>query len=472
MSQELGAWLRAQRRARSWDAPQMARQLARAAGDRRDTLPSKECLLVYIRRWERGEVSVSERYQFLYCTAFGIELTDFGPDQPAGQPQPPPGGPPYPPGPPAAADRAPAAVATRSGDPSPAASLSRRYRDGEGSRGQPADPAEQMILAAAEESHDFGEWADTSNIGDATLEHYAAQVKRLARDYVHAAPLPLFIEAKRLRDRVFTKLQGHQQPDQTRDLYLVAARACGLLAWMSGDLSFYGAGETHAATAWVCAEQANHDGARAWVRTTQAKLAYWDGRFVESAQLAEDGLRYRCADSGRAMLALFRARALARLGRSSDAAAALAVAQTELEQAGPDEIGGLWSVDEARYHSLAGNAHMWRHDPDQVIAEGEQAIALFEATNSRERNYGAEAHTWLDQAQAHLQLQDLDGADAALRPVLALQPEMQYEPITQHLRQVERAISQPVFADAPKARELQEEIETSCRESIVNDLRP
>jgi hypothetical protein len=67
-------------------------------------------------------------------------------------------------------------------------------------------------------------------------------------------PLPLFLDAKRLRDRVFTKLQGHQRPDQTRDLYLVAARACGLLAWMSGDMSFHGAAETHAWTAWVCAE--------------------------------------------------------------------------------------------------------------------------------------------------------------------------------------------------------------------------
>src|SRR6266446_6622324 len=117
MSQELGAWLRAQRRARGWDVPQMARQLAKAAGDRRDTLPSKECLLVYIRRWERGEVRVSERYQFLYCKAFGIELTDFGPDKSAAQPHPAAMGSPDLPDP-SAGDRAPAAVALHSGDPS------------------------------------------------------------------------------------------------------------------------------------------------------------------------------------------------------------------------------------------------------------------------------------------------------------------------------------------------------------------
>ena len=57
----------------------MARQLARAAGGDRHKLPSQECLLVYIRRWERGNVGVSERYMLLYCAAFGIEPGQFGP---------------------------------------------------------------------------------------------------------------------------------------------------------------------------------------------------------------------------------------------------------------------------------------------------------------------------------------------------------------------------------------------------------
>jgi hypothetical protein len=78
-SAELGRWLREQRRTRGWDVPQMARRLAQAAGDDRHTLPSKECLLVYIRRWERGDTGVSERYRLLYCAAYSIEPTAFGP---------------------------------------------------------------------------------------------------------------------------------------------------------------------------------------------------------------------------------------------------------------------------------------------------------------------------------------------------------------------------------------------------------
>lgn len=150
---------------------------------------------------------------------------------------------------------------------------------------------------------------------------------------------------------------------------------------------------------------------------------------------------------------------------------ALTSARAGLESVGPDDVGGLWGLNQARYHHLAGSAHMWRRDPTQVLAETGQALELFEAADSRERNYGAEAHTRIDQAQAHLLLRDLDGANTTLRPVLALAPESRYEPLTQHLGQVRQALAQPEFRDAMLARDLQEEIEAYSRGSIVHDLR-
>jgi transcriptional regulator with XRE-family HTH domain len=80
----LGRWLRAERQARGWDVPKMARQLAHAAGDERHNLPSKECLLVYVRRWEHGTCGPSERYRMYFCRAFGIGLQEFGPAAAAG----------------------------------------------------------------------------------------------------------------------------------------------------------------------------------------------------------------------------------------------------------------------------------------------------------------------------------------------------------------------------------------------------
>jgi transcriptional regulator with XRE-family HTH domain len=469
MSQELSAWLRAQRRARGWDVPQMARQLARATGDQRGALPSKDCLLTYIRRWERGTVGVSERYRLLICTAFGIPLAHFGQDQPA-VPLPADTDSSGDPAELAIPGTAPAGAASHNVDlPGPPTRL-RRYRDDE-SHQRPADLAEQMI-AAAEESQDFGEWADTSNVGDATMEHYTAQVRGLARDYVHAPPLPLFLEAKRLRDRVFTELQGHQRLDQTGDLYVVAAQACGMLAWMSGDLAFQRAAQTHAWTAWVCAEQAGHDGARAWVRATQSKLAYWDGRYIESAQLATDGLRYACRGSVHTLLASQMARAFARVGRRDDAEGALGRASTEREKAsGDDEIGGAFGLSAAQYHYMAGSTHLWRNDPSQAISESALAIEIFSERPADQPHYGPEALTRIDQARAHLQGGDLGGAAAALRPVLDLLPDQRLELITQNLGIVRQELAASSLMTASMTRVLQEEIETYCRESIVNDLR-
>ena len=469
MADDLGLWLRQQRQSRGWSAAEMARKLqhaARANGD--TTLPGTAILTSYIRRWEHGTITPGERYQLRYCKALDIRPERFGPRSLQRRPLE------------AAPDSGVSVVdgpGLRSAPGSPGWSGEPgSYRDGEAPakdadlRWPPGAAPKSVMTAIAEESRDFGEWADTSNIGDATLEDYAAQVRQLARDYVHAAPYPLLLDARRLRDRVFARLRGHQPPSQTRDLYLLGAQVCGLLAWMSGDMNFYRAAGTHAWTAWVCAEHADHDGARAWVRVTQSKLAYWDARYLESAELAEDGLRYPSAGSGQVMLGLFRARALARLGRDDDAAGALAVARAGLGRAGPDEIGGLWGVSEARYHSMASNAHLWRRDPGQVLAEAREALRLFEATDSADRNYGAEAHTRVDQAQAHLLLSDLDGAGAALRPVLTLPPECRYEPITQELGHVRRALALPEFREAVIARELQDEIEAYCRDSIVHEL--
>jgi hypothetical protein len=476
MLDTLPAWLRQQRLARNWNIAEMGRQLHRAAKANNDhTVPGVAALAAYVRRWEKGKVGLTERYRLHYCTAFGIAPTDFGPPQLTHQTQD------------DLAVAEPGLVGVLSANRGAQQDADLPYWPGESTgyretrTGQNAvnranqqpqtdPPLSHLMVVLAEESLDFGEWADTSNIGDATLENYAAQVRRLAADYQYAQPYPLLVETKRLRDRVFAKLQGHQRPDQTRDLYLIAAQACGLLAWMSGDMSFYRAADAHAWTGWVCAEQADHDGVRTWIRATQSKLAYWGGRFIDSQQLAEDGLRYSSRDSGRAMVALFHARALARLGRDQDAASALGQARTGLERVGSDEVGGLWSVIPARFHSLASDIQVWRQDPTQVLAETGQALEQFEAIGPRERNYGAVIHTRINQAQAHLLLQDLDGADAALRPVLTLAPENRYEPIAQQLSHVRQTLSQPQYRDATLAQQLQEEIETFCRESIVNAL--
>jgi hypothetical protein len=64
-----GETLRAWRRSRRWDVPEMARRLRRAAGG--DSVPVHDALVRMVRRWEREGLR-TERYQLLYCAALSI----------------------------------------------------------------------------------------------------------------------------------------------------------------------------------------------------------------------------------------------------------------------------------------------------------------------------------------------------------------------------------------------------------------
>jgi hypothetical protein len=65
-----GGTLRAWRRSRGWDVPEMARQLRRAAGG--DPMPAHDSLVRMVRGWEAGRHVAGERYELLYAAALGI----------------------------------------------------------------------------------------------------------------------------------------------------------------------------------------------------------------------------------------------------------------------------------------------------------------------------------------------------------------------------------------------------------------
>jgi hypothetical protein len=332
--------------------------------------------------------------------------------------------------------------------------------------------ADGIVAAIADESQEFGEWVGMSEIADTTIEQYASQAGHLARDFEFAvSPLSLLLETRRLRDRIVARLRGHSRLDQARDLYLLAAQVCGLLAWMTGDLGNYRAADTHAWTAWMCAEQAGHNGARAWVRATQAKLAYWDGRYTESAQLAQNGLTYGSADSAKVFLSLFLARSLARTGQKEDAR--LALSQADTERAGvtaQDLLGGTWGMTPTRYHGLVGSTQMLLEAPAQVLTEARQVIELTEAAPADERHILCYAHAHVDSALAHLQQRELDGAVSILRPALDLPADERIDPILQHLGRLRQVLALPAFAGAPLSRGVQEEIETYSREALPRQI--
>lgn len=318
---------------------------------------------------------------------------------------------------------------------------------------------EEVIMDAAGQSAEFGEWAEGTNVGVTTLEQLDEDVRRISRDYLGNPPLPLMLSALRVRNRVFTLLEGRQHPNQTRHLYLSAGRLCGLLAWMASDVGRHGEAETQARTAWLCAELAGADGLRAWVRATQSKVAYWDGRVKESAALAGDGLRFAASDTARVLLASLSARAWARVGDADQAHAALRRAEDERERAGEDEVGGLLGFSEAQQSYMAGSTHLWLREPAEALAAADRAVWLFDVGNQAERFYGAEMLALMDAATALVQSGDLDGAVERLRPVLDLPQDQQLDTFTSRLGELRDALRRSRYATSRPAVDIQRRIE-------------
>lgn len=73
-----GQWIRMQRQARGWSVPELRRHLREAAKKAGDSLPSNDCLGVMIRRWEKEDGGVSERYRMHFCRVFDVPLDSFG----------------------------------------------------------------------------------------------------------------------------------------------------------------------------------------------------------------------------------------------------------------------------------------------------------------------------------------------------------------------------------------------------------
>lgn len=340
--------------------------------------------------------------------------------------------------------------------------------------GEDGAPQDQVIEDAAEESAQLASWVGATNIDDDTVAQLDREVRAIAHAYVFSQPFPLFLRTRKLRTRIVKLLQGHQRWSHTRELHLIGARACTLLAWMSGDLGNYAAAADHGWAAWMCAQHADHNGARAWVRATQSKLAFWDGDYVESARLAHDGLGYRDSDAVVLLLALLEARAWARLGRVDDADCAMGHWQDQRECSLEDDIGGVLGVSEAQQHYLAGSTWLWLRKPTQALANSQHSITLFESTPVEERFYGAEMLARVDAAKAHLvdvdlrpgRPEDLEAASAALEPVLALEPDQRLETFVQSLKQVRNNLALPRYRADATARDLQERIEDYARAAV------
>jgi hypothetical protein len=335
----------------------------------------------------------------------------------------------------------------------------------------PEGHAEEVLMSAANESSDFLAWAESTNVGELTIEQMHAEVWRIAHSYLKTPTMPLFSRTKALRDRAFTLLTGHQDPRHTRELYAAAGWSLTVLSWISVDLGRADAAEDHARTAWMCAERADHNALRAWVRATQHTAAFWQADYTSAAQYAADGLSFTGTGSAELFLSSALALDLACAGDADRATSALRRAQRVAETTvrGQDEMAGPLTCTVDRAGSLWSDTELALGQAEDALRLADRAVAAFEATPEERRNRGSERMTRLQQVKAHLVLGDLAEAEEALRPVLDTAAAHRVRPLVRRVSEVGVMAAQAGTTD-PVAKRIRGAVADFRRETVVKEL--
>ncbi len=481
MPEELGAWLRQQREARGLSRPEMARRLIRVGEARGDkSVPGLDSMCHNLYRWERGEDGLSERYKLYCCQALGIPPAQFGPGQPDGQPAAA-----YPPGTitlaiasglPAAPlpTQAPYLVPGLS-DPALLPPVAVTYR-GIQEPGMGDSAIRREVLMAAHEGSEHAGQAEQRGIGDATLEQFRADVTRLSREYMTGEPFPLFLEMRRVRNRMHDALDRRVWPGDARDLYFLLGCLNGLMAISAKALGYLSAAEELARAGWAYAIAIDHKPLLARLSADTSEIAYQNGRPSQARDFAARGLEHWPHGPNGALLQLEYGVAAARLGDADSARRAVTLAIDARERERQDDllvIGGEFGFSRASQHYYAGRTliRLPQGETD-AITELEQAVQRYAAgpEPGEDHSRQCEMLTHADLATARLRTGALDAAISALEPVMVLSPASRTELLVRELAVVRTELAAPVFRNSPQARDLGERIEEFGRESIAGGL--
>jgi len=305
----------------------------------------------------------------------------------------------------------------------------------------------QVVATSADRARGFLTRIEATNMGTETLDQLADDVRRLARAYPRQPLTVLLDDLVGAQDRAFVLLEGRQPPAQTRDLYLLAGITSGLLAKASHDLGAPHDAMIQARAGYACADNAGHDGLRAWVRGLQALITYWTGRWEDSLRYAQVGADAAARSRGTAAvwLASAQARTLAASQRREEAQDALARASDARDQVQPDELdelGGLCTFPVPRQLYYAADALARGAGTDTRVAERRalDAIEAYEQAPDHERAFGDEAGARAALAVARVRRGHVDGALEALAPVLALPAERRIHGIVTSVEHVRTAL--------------------------------
>ncbi|MGH3468091.1 MAG: hypothetical protein ACRDQF_10210 [Thermocrispum sp.] len=298
----------------------------------------------------------------------------------------------------------------------------------------------QVVATSADRARKFLTRAEATNVGNETMDQLTDDIRRLVGASSQQALPELLTDVAGAQDQAFTLLEGRQKPDQTRDLYLLAGVASGLMAKAAHDLAGPHDALTQARTAYACADNAGHDGLRAWVRGLQSLIAYWSGRFDDSVRYARLGADPATRTNGTAVawLACAEARALGALNRMEEAQVAINRATDSRDSMQPDELdqmGGICTFGHARQLYYSADALAWGGAEEAAETERLATAALnaYATGPDTDRAFGDEHGARCDVAIARVSRCEHEGAAEILAPVFEL-------PAVQRIRGIQMSV--------------------------------
>jgi len=321
-----------------------------------------------------------------------------------------------------------------------------------------------VVNRVAQESVAHAAAAEVSYAGPTLLESFGADITRLARAYLHDAPVPLFTELVQVRRETCELLARRLRPAQQAEVLLIAGQACGLLANANLDLGSPHAAAIQARSAWTYAVAACYDGLSAWIRGLQAMIAYWSQDYGTAIAFARDGQRFASSPTARTRLHAIEALACATAGAQGEALAALQAAErAQYSVHGVDEIhdviAGEFGFTPAKQSYLAGSTYIRLGRPQQAITSAGTAIRLYENGPPAERAYGNEALARVDLVNGYLLGGELEAACQSAAGIFELPPGQRIDGLSQRLHGVGGLLRSPRYQRAPQALEFIERID-------------
>ncbi|GLW90882.1 helix-turn-helix domain-containing protein [Actinokineospora globicatena] len=258
-------------------------------------------------------------------------------------------------------------------------------------------------------------------------------------------------------------LAQRQSLDSQLRLTTVTARMAGLVGILCVDLGAIREARRWFHTGQIAAEEINDRSLQAWLFTREALASLYYGSATDAATLARTARRLAggTASTASAMAPAVEARALAGMGRGTEALAAIRHAESVFENL-PRSVttAGVYGFTEPKLRFYQGNVFARAADPNRALAVHDQALRLYPAHDRVDRG-----HIQLDQALSLVRHGEFDEAchrigqvflgftgDEGIGPVAAQAREIRWaipERLRRHaaVRHLDEVLALPPGAD-------------------------